>query len=271
MTNRISWGMELEFGDVSRNLDIPKELGFWNYDEKDIVNQREPYWGIAADPLGINPPVGGEINTIPTYDYHEQVVIFEKLKQFFIDHDCPPTASCVSNTHVHVHIPGLRDNLGRLKSFMSLIYRHQEKILRRVYGRSPGKNRLRYLKLDSGREYPQDVYDKIMASETTVDFFSRCVVNPNNISERYLLNFISLLKNNTLEFRFFRCTTEVHEIESIIHFCNDFVHIVLENRFINYDDYTFPKLELNEDLFYSWKATRKTSIPPIRRNFLSPV
>jgi len=249
-----SWGLELEFGDVRRDLIIPKELGSWNYTERDIVNQREPYWGIAADPLGIDPPVGGEINTIPTDDYREQIVIFEKLKQFFIDHDCPPTASCVSNTHVHLRIPGLRNDLFLLKRFFKETYRRQDRFVRKVYGIGPQRHP--YINDDSGRKYSEEASMAIMNAKTCPEFFSRCVYNPKKATERYLVNFMSLVKNDTLEFRFFRCTTETKHIEGILSFCNLFVENVVNNVPMSYD-YDFPKLEYDEELFNSWIKTRK--------------
>ena len=40
MTKILSWGTELELGDVGKNIDIPHYLGSWEYFESDIVNQR---------------------------------------------------------------------------------------------------------------------------------------------------------------------------------------------------------------------------------------
>lgn len=268
----LSWGMELEFGDVKRDLILPDKLGLWNYNEKDIVNQRDPYWGIAADPLGINPPFGGEINTIPTYDYREQIVIFEKLKQFFIDHGCPPTASCVSNTHVHVHVPGLKTDINLLKHFLKKVFEHQFNLIKYVYGESPKNDDLYYLKYDSGRKYSQYRYDYIMKADNTINFYLRCIQDADNVYKRYLVNFLSLPRNDTLEFRFFRSTVNTEEIENIMTFCNDFMSMILYNTNLMYEDYKFPKLDLDEQLFYSWQKTKKRGMrQPICRNYLRPI
>ena len=68
-----TYGFEIEWGDIDRNMPIPPELGAWEYCETDIINLREPYRGLGSDPKGVNPPVGGEINMKPTRTMEEQV------------------------------------------------------------------------------------------------------------------------------------------------------------------------------------------------------
>lgn len=67
--NAFTFGYEIEFGDVNRRLTIPPELGKWETAETDIVNLRPPYALVACDPLGLVPPMGGEINTVPTLNW----------------------------------------------------------------------------------------------------------------------------------------------------------------------------------------------------------
>ena len=64
--NNWTWGYEVEWGDIDRTLKIPEHLGKWEHAETDILNLNEPYKYIACDPLGEDPPVGGEVNTVPT-------------------------------------------------------------------------------------------------------------------------------------------------------------------------------------------------------------
>jgi len=64
--DKFTYGMEIEWGDVPRSMTIPEELGSWEYSERDIINLREPYKNVCADPLGESPPFGGEINTKPS-------------------------------------------------------------------------------------------------------------------------------------------------------------------------------------------------------------
>ena len=73
MIEILSWRTELELGDIGRSEIIPHTLGAWEYFECDIVNQQDPFWGIAADPKGIDPPIGGEINIYPSKTWTEQI------------------------------------------------------------------------------------------------------------------------------------------------------------------------------------------------------
>lgn len=68
-----TYGYEIEWGDVDKSVKIPDEWGKWEWCECDIVNTCGEYRGIAVDPLGINPPVGGEINVKPTNTTEELV------------------------------------------------------------------------------------------------------------------------------------------------------------------------------------------------------
>ena len=77
--NSFTYGMEIEWGDVPRSFLIPENLGSWEYSERDIINLRDPYKNVCADPLGETPPVGGEINTKPTKTWQEQVSAGEEL------------------------------------------------------------------------------------------------------------------------------------------------------------------------------------------------
>src|SRR5262245_49704664 len=114
--HRFTWGCELELGDVRKDLVVPPNLGSWEYAETDIVNQRPPYRFVAADPLGKDPPVGGEINLTPTKVAQAQVEKIVRLLTFFRQAGQEPTVSpCVMEFHIHVHVPGLRDDIAALK------------------------------------------------------------------------------------------------------------------------------------------------------------
>jgi hypothetical protein len=122
-----TWGMELEFGDVPRNLNPPYSK--WSSRETDIVNILDPYYGIAADPIGIDPPVGGELNTVPSTTIKKQVRIVGNIIDYFKTHGIQPTTSCVSQTHVHVHIPNLTNSLADIKKLLAFVYEHQDDVI----------------------------------------------------------------------------------------------------------------------------------------------
>ena len=120
-----TWGYELEITDVSRQTKIPENLGEWDYSEKDMVNQLSPYWGIAVDPLGIDPPVGGEINTKPTKTIEEQVDKIFQIIDIFKSNGETPTVNCLADGHIHVHVPGLINDIKSLKKLARYIEKNQ--------------------------------------------------------------------------------------------------------------------------------------------------
>jgi hypothetical protein len=260
-----SWGCELEFGDVDRNLTLPKELGSWNYFETDIVNQREPFWGIASDPNGIDPPFGGEINTRPTKTWKEQLVIIEKLIQFFIDNKCEPTVSCVSNTHVHANIgQNFRPMMDRLldyteknqKFFVDLVYDKQFHV-----EMEETQTALEYLNYDSGRLIEEQKFELLRKHKKFFDVFKI----GKNSNDRYAINFQSLKYNQTVEFRCFRATLDMKELANCFKICELFLTCALNNgpnleSISAIKHLAFPKLNYDHSLYTSWETTKKPRV-----------
>ena len=132
--NDCTWGYEVEWGDIDRRLQVPAHLGSWEYAETDIVNIHEPFKYVACDPLGTDPYMGGEVNTKPTRTWQEQVDRVFELKQFFEDNGNKPSASCVNHGHVHIFVPGLKDDLDGLKRLVSYIKDNQRETIDHCYG-----------------------------------------------------------------------------------------------------------------------------------------
>jgi hypothetical protein len=101
-----SFGAEMQFGDWDTRGIIPPGFGI---DRKEFGNMNSN--GIASDPLGKSYPYGGEILTPPSASPGEQG---EALARFLALH---PSAALNhrSSLHVHLGVPGLRDNLPALK------------------------------------------------------------------------------------------------------------------------------------------------------------
>lgn len=103
-----TWGAEHEFANIRRNDPLPNGFG-WDQRDCTIVNEN----GIANCPRGVYYPFGGEVNTPPTDTISAQVDHLSLLKERYPE-------ACVnyrSNTHCHVRVPGLRENLTALKRF----------------------------------------------------------------------------------------------------------------------------------------------------------
>lgn len=100
------YGTELELGDVDKRTEIPEHLGKWEWCEHDIINMLGEFRGIAADPSGEDCHMGGEINTVPTVGWPDQLDRIMEIIDFFPH----PTMSHYQVTHIHMHIPGLTED-----------------------------------------------------------------------------------------------------------------------------------------------------------------
>lgn len=97
-----TYGAEFELSDFDR-----REVAAWAFDERDVtmVNTN----GVAVDPRGLTYPYGGEILARPSGSpsgVADQLLSMLALR---------PTVNYRSNLHVHVRVPGLREDLGALK------------------------------------------------------------------------------------------------------------------------------------------------------------
>ncbi|HVX90863.1 MAG TPA: hypothetical protein VHC20_04510, partial [Candidatus Paceibacterota bacterium] len=75
--------------------------------------------GIANDPTGMLHQYGGEINTPPTDTILGQVECLREIKKLFPE----AKVNYRSNLHVHVRVPGLKDDLNTLKQVQAFIHR----------------------------------------------------------------------------------------------------------------------------------------------------
>ena len=263
----LSWGTELELGDIGRSEIIPHTLGVWEYFESDIVNQRKPYWGIAVDPKGVNPNIGGEINTFPSKTWEEQINIISKIEQFFRDKGYEPTTSCVSNTHIHVRIKDICKNVDLLKRFILAILVNQKQFVESVYhfelDPRMSEYAIQYLRDDSGLLNDATQLKRMLCAKSIDEIFSLIRGDVSTIrekSKRCAINLKPLLFMETVEFRCFRSTLNKEELSSCFKICQRFIETCVDN--VKFDclfqehDYVFPRLNYDHELFESWVATK---------------
>lgn len=267
-----TYGMEIEWGDVDRTVGIPSHLGSWEYSERDIVNLRAPYKNVCADPLGVSPPVGGEINTIPSKTWGEQVERFNELKQLFIDNGTPPTVCATSHTHIHCRVPGLSSDIESLHRLIRYVKDNQAAAVNAVYGftehagmkDAPGSKS--YLKFDGGRLMPNYMISNILKLSTDFDSFIKMhAAGKDGVSMgrpfRYAINTYALKHIDTIEFRLFRGTDDPNELASCFKFVEAFLDAALNDgdsvsRIISEGDFNFPPMQFDVDQFKGWKETK---------------
>lgn len=271
--NDFTWGFEVEWGDIDRRLQIPEHLGKWEYAETDVVNIHEPFKYVACDPLGTDPHMGGEVNTMPTKTWQEQVDRVMELKKFFEDNDNKPSASCVNHGHLHVYVPGLKNDIVSLKKLVSYIKRNQQKTIEALYGfydhpEMKGSSGAKtYLKWDGGRPMPDYMCDNIVNLATDFDHFIKLhAAGKDGVSLgrpfRFAINTYCMKHTGTIEFRCFRSSTNRKEIEDSFKFAEKFIDAALNDgpdvEDILYGDYNyeFPKFVWDFHEYNGWVKTK---------------
>lgn len=270
--NTFTYGFEIEWGDIDRKMPIPEELGSWEYCETDIINMREPYRGLGSDPKGINPPVGGEINMKPTKTWQHQVDNIMKVKELFDAHGTPPTAGCVNHGHLHIHVPGLTEDIDALKRLMRYIKDNQHITMERVYqfrvypNMEMTKTAKTYLKHDGGRIAPDWLLINLATVPVDFEDWLRvhcCGKDAKTLSRpfRYGIHTYALKNSKTVEFRCFRSSLDRREIEDSFRFATAFMDAALNNGpdvqeiLLSYD-YKFPPFTYDHEMYMGWEKTK---------------
>jgi hypothetical protein len=267
-----SWGYEIEWGDIDRRITIPEHLGKWEYAETDIVNIHPPFKFVACDPLGETPYMGGEINTKPTKTWKEQVDRIMDIHRFFADAGNQPSASCVNHGHLHVFVPGLKNDIDALKRLISYIKVNQADTIESCYGfyeasqMKSCKGAKMYLKYDGGREMPDYMCDNIVNLAKDFDHFIKLhAAGKDSVSMgrpfRYAINTYCMKHTGTIEFRCFRSTTNRDEIESQFRFAEKFIDAALNGgpsvkEILADGYYKFPPFIWNLNEYVGWEKTK---------------
>ena len=268
-----TYGYEIEWGDIPRNFAVPEHLGTWEFAETDILNLRGDYALRAVDPLGIDPPVGGEINTKPTATWPEQVDRIMRIRQLFVDEGHEPTASLVNHGHLHVHVPGLREDIDALKRLVRYVGDNQLLTAEACYQyrddptmKGAVKGAKIYLKHDGGRQMPAYMVDNICNLATNFDSFIKLhAAGRDGVSLgrpfRYAINTYCLKHTGTIEFRCFRSTTKRKEIASQFAFAEAFIDAALNNgpsveTILSENNYEFPPYVWNREHWDAWATTK---------------
>ena len=267
-----TYGAEIEWGDIDRTLSIPEYLGKWEYAETDIVNLHPPYEYRACDPLGIDPPMGGEINVKPTKTWQEQVDRVLQIHDLFVAHGNNPTTACVNHGHIHVFVPGLKEDVSGLKRLIAYIKENQQHTIEACYGFYETKDMKScdgakmYLKFDGGRQMPDYMCDNIINLATDFDHFIKLhAAGKDGISMgrpfRFAINTYCMKHTGTIEFRCFRATTKRKELESQFQFAEKFIDAALNNgpsvpEILSNGEYTFPPFIWNINEYLGWVQSK---------------
>lgn len=275
-TTSWTYGCEFELADWDTQKGWLQDKGFTRDPEPNIGNTN----GIATDPTLKSYKFGGEVCTPPTDSTEGQV---EALLEFLNLHpNAVPTYR--SGLHVHIRVPGLQNNLKKLKILQTSITRNTNvypliDVMPEVpkgttVAQKEERKRWNWMKMSHWTKIPEDRVRKQLKASTTKEFFEAEVPQSKGkphwaCQPRAAVNLRQLLQTDTIEFRHWTMSIDPDEVLNAVNWCRDYLELMLQNAEQDeavalfeeyYSDKAFPKLC---DYPFSWEKEqiwRATSI-----------
>ena len=266
-----TWGTELEWGDIRKDVEVPPELGIWDWSEVGIINIRPPYAGLAADPQGKEPPVGGEINVRPSLTIEGQIQKIDALKKLFEDHGCPPTVSNVNGLHFHTFVPGLTEDIEALKRLIAYNKKWAKALSEAIYGfqKDPRMKRTKSAtRRLSNRTLlmPDWMADNIInMAEDFEDFIRIHCCGKDGVSRgrpfRYHVNTYQLKHIGTIEWRGPGATLDLDQIRDLMQVIEAYLFAALNDGqdfpdILASREWDFPQFSYIPAHFEAWERTK---------------
>ncbi len=266
-----TYGVELEYGDSYRFNELPTGAK-WNDKDNTCVSTT----GIANDPLGLLYKYGGEINTKPTETIKEQIEHIDEINAMLKP---APVVNYRSNLHIHVRVPGLKDDLESCKKLLRYIDEFQQHAFDIVETIPvPSKSMLepevyewalkRMKRRQKSHQYklPESRVNAMMNAKTTQEFYEEHAPLTEKgrmwfFSPRAGINLRQMWEEtNTIEFRHFPGTLDMIEMESCVRWCREFLDAALNTEKTPTEifwetSYKFPKFqpyEFETEQIYQW-------------------
>lgn len=272
-----TFGVEYEYADILMDNPLPEGMS-WNNKDYSIVSST----GIANDPKGKIYRKGAEINTAPTDTYREQLSMFESLMGLHPE----ANPSYRTNLHLHIHVPGLSQDLDSLKRLLSFVDANQSEVYRLVdpipepeeqdtqAAKDGAKKRWKRRHVSHQYKVPESRVPNILGADTVEEFLAAHAPTGKDgsplwgLTTRAGINLLQLKETDTVEFRHFTCTRSVQEMDSCFAWVEGFMKAALEGGTIeelyNSREWYFPKFlpyNHSQEIGYQWtnfdKNTRK--------------
>lgn len=288
---KMSFGIELEWSDTDRTVDIPTSLGHWEGPkiagyymgaEIDIVNTLGKWKGVGTDPLAITCPVGGEINVQPA---SSPEILLNRIMEIM---DLFPTigTGCVNHGHIHVHVEGLATDLGMIQNVFEYTEANEletQKALHswdetthwEVWGSELEEWVKTYLQYDGCRSINPEVYRLVEKATSIGDVLNilrkvnavnKCWITgeiKETTSNRTAINLFNLTKGDTVEFRCLRSSKNPVEIYSSLVFVKRYMEEAIKGKkgkpvveILKEGNFKFPTLDFNLEEALGWQKTR---------------
>jgi len=233
-----TYGAEFEMADWDRRLELPPYVWAVDHDWT-MVNSD----GVAVDPRAELYPLGGEWCGSPSDDPGG---LAGQVEAFTVTH---PEASVNyrSNLHVHVRVPGLREDLAALKRVLQFGRDWLEDLLpliepipeptREEYPDlmefAGARKRFARRKISHQTRIDAERVTLAQRARTPQEFFEAEALHvPSGrvlwaTRPRAAVNLRQLLQTDTVEFRHFPGTTEAAEVEAAANWCRDYLELAL--------------------------------------------
>jgi hypothetical protein len=239
--SRWSYGVEHEWADWPLDATLPKG-SLRNLKDHTIVNSN----GIANDPSGKLYGYGGEINSMPTFSIEEQVDVLKDLVKALPE----AKVNYRSNLHVHIRVPGLKDDLATLKRVQSYIHTNMPKAFpiiqplpkptMREYPKIEDYlgaiKRWKRRKVSHQTLLTEKRVQKQLAAKTVDDFFMNEVPRTEDgtpkwhLQPRVCVSLRQLLDTDTIEFRHFFGTLDPDLFRNCLLWCDWFLRFALDDK-----------------------------------------
>jgi hypothetical protein len=236
-----TYGAELELVDWYLGTVLPDGCK-WDRKDYTMVNSN----GIANDPAGQLYRYGGEINTRPTSTIESQVNVFSEVIRA-----TTPTVNYRCNLHIHVGVPGLKDDLEGLKRlqlfidrYMPFYYSAIEPIPEPRRDEYPEPEAFkgamkRFRRRHESHQYmmPKERMNAMLAASTPKEFWQAEAVRSAarkpmwHLTKRCGINLRELFEESgTIEFRHFPGTLDSQEFHDSLLWCKLFVEHGLNGK-----------------------------------------
>lgn len=237
-----TYGAEFELSDFDNRIPLAKGQG---YDRKDNTQVNSD--GIAVDPKGELYHLGGEVLTAPSESLEGPA---EQLIEHIRTH--PGTnVNYRSNLHIHVRIPGLRENLVLLKRVQSYIHHWMPSVLpliepipvprlheyRDDKEYAGARSRYNRRRISHQKMLSEAQFHRQMQANTPQKFFEAEALHEESgqllwaTCPRACVNLRQLIQTDTVEFRHFPGTLDPAQVTTAVSWCHDFLKMASEGDF----------------------------------------
>jgi hypothetical protein len=239
-----TYGNELELVDWPRNDKLPKGMAVDDGNYTSVNNN-----GVAADGKGKSYHLGGEILTAPTEDPEEQAVQYLDLKERFprITHNYR------TGLNVHVRVPGLQEDLKKLKQLQMFVHTVMPALLPIIdpipmldypSGKTlAGAKRTHKTRLkDHHTLLTPERLELQMKARTPKEFFEAEAVHPKTgkvhwaLHPRTCVNLRQMLQTDTIEFRHFFMPFTAKGLLNTVLWCKLFLEVAFNDPNTTYGE-----------------------------------